>query len=63
MSTKKGDDSATSRIYVTLPSGAMDLLDQLVGQKIHGADPASIARHLIIQKLDEFLASGRLKLP
>jgi hypothetical protein len=51
------------RIYVTLPAGARRLFDQLVARAFYGDKHAEVARHLIIEKLDELLEKGRLKEP
>jgi hypothetical protein len=51
------------RIYVTLPAGARRLFDQLVARAFYGDKHAEVARHLIIEKLDELLQKGRLKEP
>jgi hypothetical protein len=50
-----------SRIYVTLPAGARRLFDQLVAREFYGDKHAEVARHLIIEKLDELIEKGRLK--
>ncbi len=57
----KPDEKGASKIYVTLPEGARALFDQLVAQKIYGSDGGSVARHLIIQKIDDLIEKGRLK--
>jgi hypothetical protein len=49
------------RIYVTLPAGVRGLFDQLVARKFYGDKHAEVARHLIIEKLDELVQRGRLK--
>jgi hypothetical protein len=61
MAEDKSEDKVSNRIYITLPEGARALFDQLVAQKIYGGDGGSVARHLIIQKIDDLIEKGRLK--
>ncbi len=62
-SAKADDDPATARVYITLPAGARALLDQLAQEQVFAADTPGVARFLLIQKLDEMVKEGRLKLP
>ena len=52
-----------NKIFVTLPSGARELFDQLVERKFYGATNAEVARHLIIARLDELVEKKRLTEP
>ena len=49
------------KIFVTLPSGARRLFDQLVSRKFYGEKDAEVARHLVIMKLDELVEKKRLE--
>ena len=60
---KNEEESGSSKIYMVLPSGARALLDQLAAEQIYGPDSTAVARFLLIQKLDELVERGRVKLP
>jgi metal-responsive CopG/Arc/MetJ family transcriptional regulator len=53
----------SKKIGITLPAGALALLDQLVDRKLYGESRSEIARHLIISALDELVEKRRLTEP
>jgi hypothetical protein len=50
----------TKRVPVTLPSGSLFLLDQLVGKKTLGETRAQVAAHLLIATLDALVERKRI---
>jgi len=53
----------SKKVPVTLPMGALALLDQLVARKFYGESRSEVARHLIITALDDLIEKDRLKEP
>jgi len=51
------------RVAVTLPSGALAALDQLVARKLYGESRSEVACHLIITALDALIEKKRMKEP
>ena len=50
----------TTKVSVTLPKGALGLLDKLVMRKLYGESRSEIARHIIVAGLDTLVEKGRL---
>ena len=57
MSTSK---KTTHRVTVTLPQGAVSLLDQLVDRKLFGESRSEVASYFIINALDKLVESKRI---
>ena len=60
MAEEEDEKTGSSKVFVTLPRGARDLFDQLVDREIYGSKNSEVARHIIINKLDELVERGRL---
>lgn len=52
--------TTSERVQVTLPKGALALLDQLVSRGLYGESRSEVARHLIIAAIDDLVGKGRL---
>lgn len=60
MADKQPKKPANNKIFVTLPSGARELFDQLVARKLYGSTNAEVARYLVVSKLDDLVEKKRL---
>lgn len=51
----------SKKVNVTLPSGSLFLLDQIVSKKTLGETRAEVARHLLIVTLDAMVERKRIE--
>jgi hypothetical protein len=59
----KSDEETGGKLYMVLPSGSHALLKVLAEEQVYGPDVTAVARFLLIQKLDELMERGRVRLP
>jgi Arc/MetJ-type ribon-helix-helix transcriptional regulator len=59
---KTREPADTEQFSVTLPRKALDMVQDLVGTGLYGASRAEVARALILQRLEDLVAKGVVKL-
>lgn len=57
---QKKSGHSNDKLWFTLPSGANDLLDQLVDTQEVGGSHSEVIRYLVESQLQEFLDKGRI---
>lgn len=53
--------TSSKKVNVTLPSGSLFLLDQLVSKRALGETRAEVARHILIVALDAMVERKRIE--
>jgi hypothetical protein len=60
---RKKSDNTNDKLWFTLPTGARELLDELVRLQEVGGSHSEVVRYLVETQLQEFRDKGRIKRP